>query len=247
MRRAAPGLAAALLSGCALLGGDAPTELLLALEVSRPDESTYRPIPRLLQLEQPGGLRARNVRVGPDATVAADGTELRLLRVAVDPGALRICGVSGSATAFGLTGRFHVPLLLDMDLAPGTATYAGRVTARLRPRAGDEFAAGPRLPVLEQRAAGFLAGTWDVTVEDRSAEDLALFRQRHPELAQAALAVAVPAHDREAVQAWAGAWDAYAESEYARAMQQVLGKPPPLRPAEARPAPPARCRGLDLR
>lgn len=235
---------AALLSGCAAFAPPEEATLLLAIDVSRVDEGTYRPHPDTLQVQPPALLRS-NLPL-PDATVTPAGEQVRLLRIVRTPGRTRICGIAGHATAFELTAKFHVPLLLGVDAAAGAVAYLGRVTARLRPRGAGDFAAGPRTPVLEQRAAGFSNGTWDVTIEDRSAEDLALFRQRYPELAAAAITPAIATWDRDAVQAWAVAWDAFAEAEVEAAMERAVGKPSALKPAAARLEPPGDCRGIGL-
>ena len=237
-------LGAALLSGCALVQTAEETTFLLALDVARVDQGTYQPHPDTYQVEPPALLRSRLPL--PDATITAAGEQVRLLRIVRRPGRYRLCGVTGHATAFQLTAKFHVPLLLDVEGAAGAVTYLGRATVRLRPAGADDFAAGPRLPVLEQRAAGFSNGTWDVAIEDRSAEDLALFRQRYPELAQASITPAIATFDRDGARAWASAWAAFADAEYEHAMQQALGKPSALKPAEARPTPPGECRGIGL-
>lgn len=237
-------LGAALLSGCAAFARAEETTFLLAIDVARTDEGTYRPHPDTYQVEPRTALRPHLPL--PDATITPAGEQVRLLRIVRSPGQYRICGITGHATAFQLTAKFHVPLLLDVSGTAGAVTYLGRATVRLRPRGADEFAAGPRLPVLEQRAAGFSNGTWDITIDDRSGEDLALFRQRYPELAQASIVPALATFDRGKVEAWADAWDAYAEAEYTRAMEDALGRPSALKPATGRPLPPDDCRGISL-
>jgi hypothetical protein len=104
--------------------------------------------------------------------------------MALEPGPYKLAEISGQANAFPFYGvTFMVPLLLDFEVATHSVTYIGRVTAKLRPRQEGEFRAGSVVPLIDQSLAGISNGTWDITVEDKSDKDIALFRANYPALA----------------------------------------------------------------
>ncbi|HEY1725299.1 MAG TPA: hypothetical protein VGF89_07745 [Steroidobacteraceae bacterium] len=189
--------------------------VLLTLDIYRRDKSHFSLQPFVVQFEKPGASskadRQNFVLGKQDAVSSDDGHTLYLVRAALAPGRYRLMGVVGRSMVFPIIGTFEVPLLLDFDLAPGTVSYRGRVTAMLRPREENEFRAGPMIPLIDQAAAGLSTGTWEVTVEDLSDQDLPRFTTLYPVLASVTIAPAVlPPFDRQAAQRW---WQGSSASE----------------------------------
>lgn len=73
----------------------------------------------------------------------------------------------------------------------------------MRERQGNEFHAGPVIPLIDQAAVGASGGTFDVEVVDAESSDEALFRTRFPALRTATIHKAMPpAFDRPPTQKW---------------------------------------------
>ena len=184
--------------------------VLLALDVSRPDKSRFEPLPFVVNVEKPNAQskqERQNFKLDKklDAVQTADGHTVFLARMALEPGPYKLVAVMGSARAFPINGIFQVPLVTTLDVKPGSMMYVGRVTATLRPRQSGEFRAGPLLPLIDQAIAGMSNSTWDVTIQDRSAEDLPLFQQNFKAVATASIVKApLPPFNRAAAQAWWG-------------------------------------------
>lgn len=181
--------------------------VLMALEVSRSDDSRYVPTPFVVKLEQPNAQskeERQNFKLDEDEDTVKDGERtVYLTRMALKPGQYKMGEVMGQAKGFPFIGTFVVPLLMDLNVKPNSITYVGRLTANLRPRQGEEFRAGPVIPLIDQSVTGLSGGTWDVTAENLSEKDLALFRSHFPALTTATIENApLPAFDRAAVQRW---------------------------------------------
>jgi hypothetical protein len=188
--------------------------VLLAIEVSRDDNSRFVPVPSVVKLERPGAQskeeRQNFVLDEGDDSIEEGGHRLYLARMALEPGPYMVGEVDGRARAFPITGTFIVPLLVPLDVPPGSIVYAGHVTAKLRWRREGEFRAGPVLPLIDQAIAGLSEGTWDVVVDDRADRDIALFRDRFDALRSATIETRpLPPFDRARAQRkWDGEADA---------------------------------------
>lgn len=183
--------------------------VLMAVEISRSDDSRFVPKPIAVKLELPNAKskeERQNFKLNENEDTVVDGGRVvYLTRMALKPGTYKMGDVTGLARAFPFVGTFVVPLLMDLEVKPNSITYVGRVTAKLRPRQGDEFRAGPVVPLIDQAATGLSGGTWDVTTENMSQRDLALFRAQFPALQSATIETApLPPFDRAAAQRW---WD----------------------------------------
>jgi hypothetical protein len=183
--------------------------VLMAVEISRSDDSRFVPKPIAVKLELPNAKskeERQNFKLNEDQDTVVDGGRLvYLTRMALKPGKYKMGDVTGLASAFPFVGTFVVPLLMDLEVKPNSITYVGRVTAKLRPRQGDEFRAGPVVPLIDQAATGLSGGTWDVTTENMSQRDLALYRAQFPALQSATIETSpLPPFDRAAAQRW---WD----------------------------------------
>lgn len=154
-------------------------------------------------------------------TLQENGRTIYLARIALAAGEYKLYDVTGMARAFPINGFFTVPLNMDVKVAPNSVVYAGRVTAKLRDRKGEEFRAGPLLPLIDQSVAGMSGSTWEVAVENLEEKDIAHFRDTFPALKDVTIETrALPAFDRAAAQRL---WDGE-NTEPKRAPEQVASK-----------------------
>jgi hypothetical protein len=181
--------------------------LLMTLDVSRADDSRYIPNPSSIFIEASNAQQQKDRQMfklsRPDDFVQVSGHDVYLARMAIKPGDYQLHGVMGYATGFPFVGTFYVPLRLNVDVKPNSVTYIGRVTAKLRPRKDGEFRAGPLIPLIDQAATGLSTGTWDVEVDDKSQEDLPMFKINFPAVVNSTIENKIlPPFDREVVQKW---------------------------------------------
>ncbi len=184
--------------------------VLMTVDVYRPEKSRFEPIPFVVNVEKPNAqskVDRQNFLLdkNQDAIQSGDGHRLFLVRMALEPGPYKLMAVTGMARAFPINGMFQVPLVTDFTVEPRSVVYVGRVSAVLRSREGSEFRAGPVIPLIDQAIAGMSNSTWDVTIADRSEDDLSVFKQTYPALNSASIVKApLPPFDRAAAQRW---WD----------------------------------------
>ncbi len=126
-----------------------------------------------------------------------------LVRMELDPGAYEVRGMVSRARGFPIVGQFFVPLHLPLTSKEPGVFYLGHVDAEVRERVGDEFRAGPVIPLIDQAIAGASGGTFDVRISDAFATDEALLRKTFPQLGAADIRKAIlPPFDRGVAQKW---------------------------------------------
>lgn len=226
-------------------GAVAPTDknstVLLTLAVTSAAAAQHELTPVLLRLklpgiEQPMGL-ALNESIGTLEPVQVGNRDVYLISLAMEPGDYRLCGVSGVTGNILAPTWFFIPLLLDLQVAPRTTNYVGRITATLRPAQPGDFTAGQNS--ISLKLSDF---TWDVVTSDHSGEDLAAFRRAFPALAKVPVGVAtLPAFDRPGVGRWRDARDQYGEQVAQAGMDDALAPSKAFAPPRASVEPPARC------
>lgn len=187
--------------------------VLVTLDVSRKDESRFQPKPVAIRAKPPGSKQVRDVRnfkLNPkNDAIKEDGRDVYLVRMALEPGQYRLQDIFGMAGAFPINCALDIPLQLDFNLAPGTIAYAGRIKAVWRKREGNEFRAGPVLPLLDQSICGASDGTFDVEVMNAADKDIALFKNNFSVLNGANITTqTLPPFDKERARQW---WDTGAE------------------------------------
>lgn len=129
------------------------------------------------------------------------------LRLQLDPGRYEIRGLTSLSRSFPINGFFFAPLHASVEAGPPGVFYLGHVTATVRERRGNEFKAGPSIPLIDQAVAGASGGTFDIEVSDRLAADEATFRARFPALKGVEIRKSVlPPFDRAVAQKW---WEAH--------------------------------------
>jgi hypothetical protein len=181
--------------------------LLMTIDVSRSDDSRYVPHPTVVYFEKPNAQsqeERQNFRIseGTDS-LQVIGKTIYLARMALEPGKYQLVGIGGMANVFPFIGGFLVPLVLDVSVQPNSIAYVGRVTAKLRERKGDEFRAGPVIPLIDPSVTGMSDGTWDITVNDNQQEDIHLFQANYPVLSTSTIVNSIlPSFNRAVAQRW---------------------------------------------
>ncbi len=130
----------------------------------------------------------------------ADGSTY-FLRMALDPGNYEIQGMTSMGRAFPLTGFFSTPIYTDLKVGERGVYYLGHIEASVRARVGNEFRAGPMIPLLDQAITGASDGSFDIEISDRFAQDEVSFRTKFPALKDVSIIKAVmPPFDRAKAQ-----------------------------------------------
>lgn len=126
-----------------------------------------------------------------------------LVRLQLDPGTYTLRGADSNVRAFPIVGTFFTPLHSPLKVGGAGVYYLGSVHANVRERKGDEFKAGPSIPLVDQGVACASTGTFDVNVTDAYDADMALFNKTFPQLGGVRVQKAiVPAFDRAVAQKW---------------------------------------------
>jgi hypothetical protein len=126
-----------------------------------------------------------------------------LLRMALDPGRYEIRGLTSMVQAFPVAASFFAPLHAPLESREPGVYYLGRVTAIVRERQGNEFKAGPSIPLIDQAVAGASGGTFDITISDEFAADEKMFRAAFAALRDVEIHKAIlPPFDRAKAQKW---------------------------------------------
>lgn len=185
---------------------------LLTVDVKNLNKQRYQPEVRYVHVirDNPSGkqellafsMDSRGTHYGENE----DQQPKFLVRLELEPGAYTLRGMYAMGKAFPIVGNFYLPLHAPFQVAGSGVTYLGAVSATVRERQGNEFRAGPSIPLIDQAIAGASTGTFDVTISDRFDEDLALFQKLFPALKARSIAKAVlPPFDRAKAQAF---WEA---------------------------------------
>lgn len=216
------------LSGCATvheMGVNAGTErldldgkamVLMSVEVGNQYSPDYQPQILVAHVETPDAKEKsdrHNFKTDLEGTVSSSAGTRYLLRMELDPGRYVVRGATCMYRSLFIAATCLLPIHADIEVAPGTVTYIGRVSGTMRERGDGEFRAGPVIPLIDQSVTGFAQSTFDVVIADRQDEDLPSYRQLFPALASADIEVRVmPPFDRARAQAW---WDSNGGSEQA--------------------------------
>lgn len=126
-----------------------------------------------------------------------------LLRLQLDEGRYVLRGMHSRVFSVLAPGSYFTPLHSTMDVKAPGVYYLGHVRATVRERKGDEFKAGPSVPLIDQAVAGASGGTWDVEIVDRFDMDEKFFRTRFPALTGVTIQKAIlPPFNRPVAQKW---------------------------------------------
>ena len=114
-----------------------------------------------------------------------------LLSFQLDEGTHNIPRMYVGGGYFPLSAGTTVPLGLRAEIKPRSVVYLGHLDVTLRERKNDTEEIASRLNPIGAAAVGFLTGTFDVAVEDRSDDDIKLFISEYPALQNAKVEKAI--------------------------------------------------------
>jgi hypothetical protein len=125
------------------------------------------------------------------------------LRMELDKGEYLLEYMNSVSSSFPIHGGFTTPLVSTIVAGTPGVYYLGHVDATVRQRRGNEFKAGPTLPLVDQAIAGASSGSFDVDISDQWAQDEAKFKGKFPVLTSVSIQKNIlPAYDRTAAQKW---------------------------------------------
>jgi hypothetical protein len=199
--------------------------VLMAVEVSRADDSRYQPLPSIIWVTDLNwGAKDQTLKFQlnrKNDTIEVDGRTIYLASIALSPGSYHFEGISGIAAAFPFVGQFFIPIVADLEVKPGSVSYVGHLAAIMRTRREGEFRAGSVIPLIDQSATGMINHSWDVVIDDESSGDLARFREHVPALEGMDVGIeALPPWDRVAAQ---HRWDGQVESDETQVSSNTAG------------------------
>lgn len=119
---------------------------------------------------------------GKDETDAEGTGNTYYARIELPPGEYVIRGVTCLSKHFPIIGNFFMPLQEKLTVTTAGVYYLGHADGTVRERKGDEFKAGPTLPLIDQAVAGASGGTFDVNISDQWDKDDTQFTSRFPAL-----------------------------------------------------------------
>jgi hypothetical protein len=212
-------LLCAMLGGCATVTPMAYSEharpvapgdavLLMTATIGNSYHHSFHPKVIVVNVERGAAeVKADRINFRPDdkgeLPVDDAGAHTYLLRMELPPGDYVIRGLTSMAIVFPVSGIYFTPLHEKVHVAGPGVFYLGHVNAVVRERKGEEFKAGPSIPLIDQALAGASGGTFDVEVSDRWQLDEGLFRAAFPQLGNVEIHQSVlPAFDRALAQEW---------------------------------------------
>lgn len=212
---------AVLLSGCATrtkmafesdeerLTDSSKPVFLMTATLKNVYRTSFQPKLIVLNVEKPGAKDATdrlNFTMDEKAKNETDIPEIGstyFLRMQLDPGRYEIRGLTSLARSFPINGFFFAPLHAAVESSRPGVFYLGHVAATVRERQGNEFKAGPSIPLIDQAIAGASGGTFDIEISDRLATDEATFRSKFPALKGIEIKKSIlPSFDRAVAQKW---------------------------------------------
>ena len=130
-----------------------------------------------------------------------------LLRMELDQGEYVIQGLTSRTLTFPIIGYYFAPMHETLKSAGQGVFYIGHVEATIRERQGNEFKAGPTVPLLDQAVAGASGGTFDIEISDQWDKDGPQFLAKFPTLSAVTVQKNIlPPFDRAKAQQW---WEAH--------------------------------------
>lgn len=126
-----------------------------------------------------------------------------LLRFQLPPGEYEFVHMFGMASSFLINGTFIVPIHSTIKSSLPGVYYLGHADATVRERVGEEFKAGPSIPLLDQAISGASGGSFDIKFTDKWDEYEKTFRAKFKALEGVEVKKAIlPPFDRAKAQTW---------------------------------------------
>jgi hypothetical protein len=108
-----------------------------------------------------------------------------LISFQLPPGKYKLRELFAQSGIFPVIGTFSVPVYSSFSIEPHKIIYLGHIEATIKERTDDKMLrAGPVIPLLDQAVTGASGGTFVVTIIDLFEDDMKLFQQKYPYLAQ---------------------------------------------------------------
>ncbi len=108
-----------------------------------------------------------------------------LISFQLPPGEYKLREMLAQSGIFPVIGTFSVPLYTSFSIEPNKITYLGHIEAIIKERTDDKLLrAGPVIPLIDQAVTGASGGTFIITISDLFEDDIKLFQQKYPYLAQ---------------------------------------------------------------
>lgn len=144
--------------------------------------------------------------VDGDAKVASgDSGNDYMFRLSLVPGKYILRGVYGQSGNLLVFGNFFMPLHSEIEVKANSVQYLGKVNGVVRKRKGDEFRAGPLVPLIDQAVTGFSGGTFDIEITDAYEQDIVYLTKNYQVLTEEIVEKSVlQPFDRQKAQEW---WD----------------------------------------
>lgn len=144
---------------------------------------------------------------GTDETENVATGNTYFIRLELAPGTYTIQGLMCQSRHFPIIANYFAPLHEKLVVTKPGVYYLGHVDATIRERVGEEFKAGPSIPLIDQGVGGALGGTFDIKISDDAAQDEADFDKRFPGLKDVKIQKDIMApFDRAYAQQW---WEAH--------------------------------------
>lgn len=150
-----------------------------------------------------------NFKIDDNGKIESDTPEgsTYLLRMELEKGDYVILGLSSMSSSFPFHGFYFTPIHENLVSSGSGVFYLGHIEANVRERQGEEFKAGPSVPLVDQAVAGASTGTFDVAISDQWATDEAKFKGKFPVLVNTPITKTIlPPFDRVKAQQW---WEAH--------------------------------------
>lgn len=214
-------LPALVLSGCATVedmpfskdNSAAPdaTKAIFLMTVTTKNiyHTSYQPDMLVLNVERPDAQSSKdrlNFKIdmqGKNETGMPDVGNTYLVRFDLAPGDYVIDGVTCLNEQFPVIVNFFAPLHEKLTVNGPGVYYLGHVDATVRERVGDEFKAGPTVPLIDQAVGGASGGTFDIAIADDWAKDESEFDDKFSGLKNAKVQKEIMApFDRAYAQKW---------------------------------------------
>lgn len=169
----------------------------------------YQPELIVTHVEKPGAdekaerLNFRPDDLSEDETLDDDNGYRYFLRLQLPREEFVLVGFTAMGSGFPVHGIGVAPVLAPVPIEPSGVYYLGHIEAHVRKRVGEEFRAGPVIPLIDQAVTGFAGGTFDIVIEDRWSADEATFLSKYPGLKNVEIQKRLlPPFDRAKAQEW---------------------------------------------
>ena len=180
--------------------------VLMSIEVDNQYKPDYQPQIMVVNIETPDAESKKdrhNFKTDMEGIITSSHGTRYLMRMKLQPGEYIARAALCQYYALFLMATCQIPIHGEFKVNAGEITYLGRVSATMRERHGDEFRAGPVIPLIDQAVTGFSSSTFDVVISDQQKEDLRAFTENFSALKSEDIKISIlPEFDRQQAQLW---------------------------------------------